>query len=91
MAGSTFTGWGDAWGTAWGGAADPNAMRGAATFAISAAGTITATGVQPEPAPTPEPAGGGLRTRRRIVSHAPWAPLDALLEDELELQLLGVM
>lgn len=91
MAGSTFTGWGDAWGLSWGGATDPNAMRGAATIAISATATLTATGVQPEPAPAPQPAGGGLRTRRRIVSRAPWAPLDALLEDELELQLLGVM
>lgn len=88
---ATFKGWGDAWGAAWGGAPDPNAMRGAAAFGLSASGTLTALVLAP---PQQDLQAGGhprIRARTRALPPQWFDDPAAVLEDELALMLLGVV
>lgn len=41
---ASFKGWGGSWGQTWDRISDPNAMYGSASFAVSAAGTLTGIG-----------------------------------------------
>lgn len=88
---ATFKGWGDAWGGAWGGAPDPNAMRGAASFGLVATGTLTALGAAPQQQDAQAGGHRPIRARTRVLPPQWFDDAAAVLEEELALQMLGMV